>query len=98
MDRLAPPELSTTSKGNTHLGPRTQASAHTVVHALRDRLAPDCVPVVTSDGLRLYYYALTAHFGQWVTAGRCRVWQVAETLVYGQVRKVYRRRRLVRVA
>ncbi len=81
-----------------HLGPRTQASAHAVVHALRDRLAPDCVPVVTSDGLRLYYYALTAHFGRWVTAGRCRVWRVAETLVYGQVRKVYRRRRLARVA
>ncbi len=81
-----------------HLGPRTQASAHAVVHALHDRLAPGCVPVVTSDGLRLYYYALTAHFGHWVAAGRRRVWQVAEALVYGQVRKVYRRRRIVRVA
>jgi IS1 family transposase len=80
-----------------HLGPRTQDAAHTVVHALRDRLAPGCVPVVTSDGLRLYYYALTAHFGQWVRTGRRRVWQVADTLLYGQVQKIYRRRRLVRV-
>src|SRR5437868_6009528 len=42
-----------------HLGPGTQASAHAVVHALRDRLVPGCIPLVTSDGLRLYYYALT---------------------------------------
>ncbi|MDP9375723.1 MAG: hypothetical protein M3Q65_25395, partial [Chloroflexota bacterium] len=81
-----------------HLGPRTQASAHAVVHDLHDRLAPGCVPVVTSDGLRLYFYALTAHFGQWVATGRRRIWHVAETLAYGQVQKVYRRRRLVRVA
>ena len=81
-----------------HLGPRTQASAHALVHALHERLAPDCVPVVTSDGLRLYFYALTAHFGRWLADGRHRVWQVSEALVYGQVRKVYRRRRLVRVA
>ncbi len=81
-----------------HLGPRSQASAHAVVHALRDRLAPGCVPVVTSDGLRLYFYALTAHFGHWAAAGRRRAWQVADSLIYGQVRKVYRRRRIVRVA
>ncbi len=80
------------------LGPRTQASAHALIHALTARLRPGCVPIFTSDGLRLYYYALTAHFGRWVADGRRRVWQVAEALVYGQVRKVYRRRRLVRVA
>jgi IS1 family transposase len=80
-----------------HLGPRTQDAAHTVVHALRDVLAPGCVPLVTSDGLRLYFYALTAHFGTWVSGGRRRVWQVADTLIYGQVQKIYRRRRLVRV-
>jgi hypothetical protein len=51
----------------------------------------------TSDGLRLSYYALTAHFGQWIGRGRHRAWQVAGTLLYGQVQKIYRRRRLVRV-
>jgi CBS domain-containing protein len=54
-----------------HLGPRTQESAHQLAHAVRSMLAPGGVPVVTSDGLRLYYYALTAHFGQWVS----HIWQ-----------------------
>jgi hypothetical protein len=55
--------------------------------------------VFTSDGLNLYFYALTAHFGQWVVAlgRRARAWQVAPSLIYGQVKKVYRRRKLVRV-
>jgi IS1 family transposase/transposase-like protein len=80
-----------------HLGPRTQASAHALIHALAARLRPGCVPVVTSDGLRLYYYALTAHFGRWLADGRHRAWRVADTLVYGQIEKTYRHRRIVRV-
>ena len=80
-----------------HLGPRTQQSAHAVVHALVATLTPGAVPIVTSDGLMLYYYALTAHFGQWVQHGRRRCWHVADALHYGQVCKQYRRRRLVRV-
>jgi IS1 family transposase len=81
------------------LGARTQASAHALVHALRQTLAPDCLPIFTSDGLRLYFYALTAHFGQWTGGAgrRARRWQVAPGLLYGQVTKRYRRRRLVRV-
>jgi IS1 family transposase/transposase-like protein len=58
------------------LGPRTQHTAHDLVHRLRATLSPTCVPVVTTDGLRHYFYALTAHFGRWVTAGRRRRWQV----------------------
>jgi len=48
------------------LGPRTQHMAHRVIHSLRQMLAPSCVPLFTSDGLNLYFYALTAHFGQWL--------------------------------
>jgi transposase-like protein len=82
-----------------HLGARTQDAAHTVVHELRQRLAPDCLPVFTSDGLNQYFYALTAHFGQWVdgVGRRVRHWQVAAGLLYGQVKKRYRRRRLIGV-
>jgi IS1 family transposase len=82
-----------------HLGTRTQDAAHAVIHDLRQRLAPTSLPVFTSDGLNLYFYALTAHFGQWVAGGgrRARQWQVAAGLIYGQVKKAYRRRRLVRV-
>ncbi len=84
-----------------HLGPRTQHTAHLVIHSLRQRLAPGCLPLFTSDGLNLYFYALTAHFGQWREERRrwrnVRRWQVAASLIYGQVKKCYRRRKLVRV-
>jgi IS1 family transposase len=82
-----------------HVGARTQDAAHTVIHDLYGRLASGCLPVFTTDGLNLYFYALTAHFGQWVTevGRRARQWQVAAELLYGQVKKIYRRRKLVRV-
>jgi hypothetical protein len=67
------------------------------VHALGATLVPGCTPVVTTDGLRHYFYALTAHFGHWVAAGRHWRWQVSPALLYGQVHKRYRPRRLVRI-
>ena len=74
---------------------------HMVIHSLRQILAPGYLPLFTSDGLNLYFYALTAHFGQWlevVRRGRnVYQWQVAAELIYGQVKKIYRRRKLVRV-
>ena len=82
-----------------HLDARNQAAAHAVIHDLRQWLASGCLPVFTSDGLNLYFYALTAHFGQWVTGARQgkREWQVAVGLIYGQCKKMYRRRQVVRV-
>jgi IS1 family transposase len=84
------------------LGPRTQHMAHTVLHSLRQTLAPGCIPLFTSDGLNHYFYALTAHFGQWLALGRggriVRQWQVEPSLIYGQVKKSYRRRKLVLVS
>lgn len=84
-----------------HLGPRTQNVAHLLIHSLRQILAPDCLPLFTSDGLNLYFYALTAHFGHWRALSRrgrktCQ-WQVEAGLIYGQVKKCYQRRKLVRV-
>jgi IS1 family transposase len=85
-----------------HLGPRTQNLAHRVIHSLRELLAPGCLPLFSSDGLNLYFYALTAHFGHWLEADRQgrhrRQWQVEPRLIYGQVKKCYRRRKLVRVS
>jgi hypothetical protein len=81
--------------------------AHALLHAVTLVLAPGCLPVFTSDGLDLYFYAtlapvpsgdsvgVTAHFGQWITdvaSGKLH-WQVALDLLYGQVKKSYRRRR-----
>jgi IS1 family transposase len=81
------------------LGPRTQHMAHRLIHALRQLLAPGCLPLFTSDGLNMYFYALTAHFGYWRQTSwrgrQRRQWQVAAELIYGQVKKIYRRRKLV---
>jgi hypothetical protein len=72
------------------------------MHSVRQMLAPGCIPLFTSDGLNLYFYALTAHFGQWLQESRrgrkVLRWQVAAELIYGQVKKSYRRRRLIRVS
>lgn len=50
-----------------HLDPRIQNAAHMVIHSLRQLLAPGCLSLFTSDGLNLYFYALTAHLdsGSW---------------------------------
>jgi IS1 family transposase len=84
-----------------HLGPRTQNMAHRVIHSLQQILAPGCIPLFTSDGLNMYFCALTAHFGHWLKVSRrgrnVRQWQVAAGLIYGQVKKSHRRRKLVRV-
>jgi IS1 family transposase len=82
-----------------HLGARTQSAAHSVVHELRQRLAPSSLPVFTSDGLNLYFSALTAHFGAWVRGlgQRAPQWQVLPGLSYGQVKKTYRRQKVVGV-
>src|SRR6266566_1974702 len=83
------------------LGPRTQHMAHLLIHSLRQMLAPGCLPLFTSDGLYCYFYALTAHFGHWLAESRrgrkVFHWRVAAGLIYGQVKKSYRRRKLVRV-
>ncbi len=48
------------------LGARTQDMVYRVVHELKSRLKVGCVPVFSSDGLKHYFYGLTAHFGEWV--------------------------------
>ncbi len=73
-----------------YVGQRTQADAHRVVHQVAHQLAKGCVPVFSSDGLRQYFYALTAHFGQWTQPEGIRrpVWQVLPDFLYGQLRKI----------
>ena len=45
-----------------YLGPRTQHAAHMIIHSLRRILAPGCLPLFTSDGLNLYFYAALRPF------------------------------------
>ena len=81
------------------VGGRTQEMAYAVVHEMKSRLKTGCVPVFSSDGLKHYFYALTAHFGEWVIAdGEKRsVWMVVPDFFYGQVIKSRRRHRVVDV-
>ena len=73
-----------------HLGGRKQADAHQFIHEVKERLDPEKLPVFTSDGLAMYFYGLTAHFGQWIWPEGARRfhWQTDDSLLYGQFRKV----------
>jgi IS1 family transposase len=72
-----------------HLGSRKNEDAMTLTHDLKLRLKSDCVPAFTTDGLRGYFYAITAHFGHWFRPPRARTdhWQVSDDLLYGQLVK-----------
>jgi hypothetical protein len=86
-------------------GDRTLAMAQRLVHQVVQVLAPDCVPLFMTDGLKDYAMALLTHFGQWVQPSRQQAkgpmpkprWMPLPQLLYAQVVKSYRRRRVVRV-
>lgn len=80
------------------VGGRTQEIACRVVHELKGRLRLGCVPMFSTDGLKHYFYALTAHFGKW-EAGEVQrpVWVLLSDFIYAQVIKHQRRRRTVEV-
>src|ERR687896_277352 len=87
------------------VGTRTLDMAQRVVHQVVQRLAPGCVPLCLTDGLKDYGTALLAHFGQWRQSAQRRDkgplpkprWVPLPELLYAQVVKSYRRRRIVGV-
>ena len=80
-----------------HIGGRAIVDACQLIHQIQQYLAPDCLPVFTSDGLNQYFYGLTAHFGFWDKPPRaCKYhWFPDTRLLYAQIRKA-RGRRTVR--
>jgi hypothetical protein len=68
-------------------------------------LALDCAPLFLTDGFREYMTALLTHYGHWVQPARRQAqgpapkprWMPLPHLLYAQVVKTVRRRRLVRV-
>ena len=44
------------------MGPRTMNLAYSIVHELNQMLQPGCVPIFSSDGLKLYFYLRMDHF------------------------------------
>jgi IS1 family transposase len=87
------------------VGSRTLAMAQRVVHQVTQVLAPGCVPLFVTDGLKDYGTALLTHFGHWMHPERRQDkgprpkprWMPLPELLYAQVVKSYRRRRLVGV-
>jgi IS1 family transposase len=87
------------------VGERTLALAQRVVHQVVQVLAPDCAPLFLTDGFREYLTALLTHYGQWVQLPRRQAtgpapkprWMPRPQLLYAQVVKTVRRRRLVDV-
>jgi hypothetical protein len=87
------------------VGERSVAMAPRVVHQVVQGLAPDCVPLFLTDGFKEYRTALLTHYGQWVQFPRRQAtgpapkphWMPLPQLLYAQVIKTVRRRRLVRV-
>jgi IS1 family transposase len=87
------------------VGDRTLAMAQRVVHQVVQVLAPGCVPLFLTDGFKEYATALLTHYGQWVQPARRQAagpapkprWMPRPRLLYAQVIKTVRRRRLVRV-
>jgi hypothetical protein len=78
---------------------RIQAMVCSVVHKLKSRLKAVCVPVFNTDGLKHYFHALTAHFGEWIRPeGETKdVWRILASLLYAQVIQHQKRYRLVDV-
>jgi IS1 family transposase len=87
------------------VGSRTLAMAQRVVHQVTRVLAPGCVPLFLTDGLKDYGTALLTHFGYWIQPQRRQGkgsrpkprWMPLPELLYAQVVKSYRRRRIVGV-
>jgi hypothetical protein len=79
--------------------------AQGVVHQVAQVLAPDCVPLFLTDGFKEYAMALLTHYGHWVQPPRRQAtgpvpkprWMPLPQLLYAQVVKQYRRRRLAQI-
>jgi transposase-like protein/IS1 family transposase len=87
------------------VGDRTIAMAQRLVHQVTRVLMPHCAPLFLSDGFREYLTALVTHYGCWLQPERrCNKgpqprprWMPQPALLYAQVVKRYRRRRIVGV-
>ena len=90
---------------SAQVGERTLAMAQAVLHQLAQLLAPGCVPLLLSDGYAHYLPAIVAHFGHWGQPPRRQTpghapkprWMPQPGLLYTQVVKTMRRRRIVEV-
>jgi len=87
------------------VGTRSLAMAQRVLHQVVQVLAPGCIPLFLTDGFKDYKTAILAHFGHWIQPERRQNkgpmpkprWMPLPELLYAQVVKTMRRRRIVGV-
>jgi IS1 family transposase len=87
------------------VGYRTLVMAQRLVHQVTQVLASHCAPLFLTDGFGEYLTALVTHYGRWVQPARRHDkgpqpkprWMPLPRLLYAQVVKRYRRRRIVGV-
>jgi transposase-like protein/IS1 family transposase len=87
------------------VGERSLAMAQRAVHQGAQVLAPGCAPLFLTDGFKEYLTALLTHYGHWVQPSRRQGkgpapkprWMPRPQILYAQVVKTVRRRRLVQV-
>jgi len=87
------------------VGERSQAMAQAVLHQIAQLLAPGCIPLFLSDGNPSYLPAIVRHFGHWIQPARRHAkgsapkprWMPLPGLLYAQVIKNMRRRRIVEI-
>jgi hypothetical protein len=87
------------------VGERSQAMAQAILHQIAQLLAPGCIPLFLSDGNPSYLPAIVRHFGHWVQPPRRHAkgaapkprWMPLPGLLYAQVVKKMRRRRIVEI-
>jgi hypothetical protein len=90
---------------SAQVGGRGLAMAQAVLHQITQLLAPGCVPLFLSDGNPNYLPAIVTHFGHWGQLPRRQNrgptpkprWMPLPELLYAQVVKKMRRRRIVEV-
>jgi IS1 family transposase len=90
---------------SAQVGDRSQAMSQAILHEIAQLLAPGCVPLFLSDGNPSYLLAIVRHFGHWVQPPRRhakgsapkRCWMPLPGLLYAQVVKKTRRRRIVEI-
>ena len=72
-----------------HIGGRTKHDAFALAHDIKIRLRSGYIPAVLTDGLRTYFYAITAHVGSWFRSSRARKdhWCVSDELQHGMLIK-----------
>jgi transposase-like protein/IS1 family transposase len=90
---------------SAQVGQRNLAMAQAMLHHIAELLAPGCVPLFLSDGYPNYLTAIVTHCGHWVQPPRRQArgpvpkprWMPLPELLYAQVVKKMRRRRIVEV-